>query len=367
MLNLLELFIQLLDLAVGKVKFLLSTLNVSQHVGLRLVCFLKKSLVQLHICLLVLHFILESQDLSLQGFSLLLLLLEPVCQQKTLLDAPLGSGWCVGNGLNESVADIVRSITLDLIVLCHVHNSLVEFFLDHLVVGQSFSGHCKFCLDVSVSLASTALELVVFGLEHVQLGPERLILEFGLLDKDHVVFIEVLDSCHSVLFSSNIELELSQFVISRLLEGTEFKYELLVVLALITKVRLELVDAALLLVLAFSQVFDLPLVDISKVLLCMLKFLGLTVLELLDLFRVLGLKLGLDIIVGGEDSIHVLFSLFLGIEEAELGSVNFVFETLDFLLKIGVLTAQEVLVLVEQVDLSAKTLVTSLNIDLGLL
>ena len=45
MLGLLELFIKLLDLAVGKVKFLLSTLNVSKNVGLRLISLLKESLV----------------------------------------------------------------------------------------------------------------------------------------------------------------------------------------------------------------------------------------------------------------------------------------------------------------------------------
>ena len=81
MFDLPQLLIQLLDLAVGKVKFLLGALNVSKHVRLRLISSFKQSLVQLDICLLVLYFILEGQNFSLQAFSLLLFLLEPVSEK----------------------------------------------------------------------------------------------------------------------------------------------------------------------------------------------------------------------------------------------------------------------------------------------
>ena len=59
MFDLSQLLIQLLDLAISKVKFFLSALDVSKHVGLRLVRPLKESLVQLYICILVLYFVLK--------------------------------------------------------------------------------------------------------------------------------------------------------------------------------------------------------------------------------------------------------------------------------------------------------------------
>ena len=92
----------------------------------------------------------------MQTFCLLLLLLEPVCQKETLLDAPLGRGRCIRDSLNEGITDVVRSVTLDLVVFCYVHDRLVKFFLDHLVVPKPFSCHCEFGLNVSVALARSA-------------------------------------------------------------------------------------------------------------------------------------------------------------------------------------------------------------------
>ena len=92
----------------------------------------------------------------MQAFGLFLLLLEPVCEKETLLDTPLGRGRCIRDGLDESITDVVRSITLDLVVFCHVHDCLVKFLLDHLIVPKPFSCHCKFSLNVSVALACSA-------------------------------------------------------------------------------------------------------------------------------------------------------------------------------------------------------------------
>ena len=103
----------------------------------------------------------------MQAFGLFLLLLEPVCEEETLLDTPLGRGRCIRDGLDQSITDIVRSITLDLVVFCHVHDRLVKFFLDHLVVPKPFSSHGEFSLDISITLACSAFKLVVFGFEHV--------------------------------------------------------------------------------------------------------------------------------------------------------------------------------------------------------
>lgn len=57
----------------------------------------------------------------------------------------------------------------------------------------------------------------------------------------------------------------------------------------------------------------------------------MSVLKLLDLLAVLGIELTLDVIVSSKNTLHVLFSLFFGVEQAQLSSINLVFESLALL------------------------------------
>lgn len=79
------------------------------------------------------------------------------------------------------------------------------------------------------------------------------------------------------------------------------------------------------LVLPLGQVLDLALVNVDERLLGELKLLRLAVLQLLDFLRVLDLEFGLDIVVGTEHTVHVLLSLLLGVEQAELSAIDLVF------------------------------------------
>ena len=177
----------------------------------------------------------------------------------------------------------------------------------------------------------------------------------------------MLNTRHCILFRPHIELELAQLVITGFLEGTEVENELFIIFALLTEVGVKLRNAALLLIFALVQILYPPLIDISKVLLREVELLCIAVLQLLDFFRVLGFKLRLDVLVGRQDTVHVLFSLLLRIQKTELRPIHLVLETLDLLFKVSVFTAQEVLVLVEQVNFSLQALVTSLYIKLGFL
>ena len=98
-----------------------------------------------------------------------------------------------------------------------------------------------------------------------------------------------------------------------------------------------------------------------------MKLFGLSILQFFHLTAVLSFKLRFHIIIGGKDSIHVLFSLFLGIKEAHLSPIDFILEPCHFLLQIGVFTRQEVFVLVEKVNLAAKPIAMPLTISFALL
>lgn len=96
----------------------------------------------------------------------------------------------------------------------------------------------------------------------------------------------------------------------------------------------------------------------------MIHFFVLAVLQLLELLRVLHFELGFDVVVGGEDPIHVLLCLLLGLKQTHLGPIDLVLETGHLLLKVGVLSGEEVFVLVKQVDLPPEPLVMAFNVIL---
>ena len=121
------------------------------------------------------------------------------------------------------------------------------------------------------------------------------------------------------------------------------------------------------LIFPLCQIFDLALVQIGQVLLHVLQLLCLAIFQFLHLSAVLHLKLGLHIVISRQHSIHILLCLLLGIEKTELRPIDFIFKSSDFFLKIGVFSRQKVFVLVEQVNLTAKSLIVSLTVSLALL
>lgn len=130
MLHLLKLILERLDLSLSEVKLALTLLNVSDHVGLRLVSSLQQSLVQFDVGVKVFHLCLELRNLFLSMLELTLLVLEPVGQEKRLLNSSFGSGRSTRDGLNQSVANCICAVGLRASIAGHVHNGLVELLLD---------------------------------------------------------------------------------------------------------------------------------------------------------------------------------------------------------------------------------------------
>ena len=80
---------ELLDLAVGMVKFLLRFLNISEKVRLWLIGAFNKALVQLDISLTILNLLLKLKNFSMKSLSLLLFLLKAIRKQETLLNSEI--------------------------------------------------------------------------------------------------------------------------------------------------------------------------------------------------------------------------------------------------------------------------------------
>lgn len=160
-LQLLDGSIELLDLAVGKVKLLLSSLDVSDHVRLWLVSSVQKSLVQLDFSLLILDLLLQLTDLLHEALSFLLLLLESVGKQQALLDTSLGSCGGLSNGMDQSISYFECTITRDSVILCHMHDGLVQFFLNEFIVGKTLLCDSKLSFDICIALSCATLKLVV--------------------------------------------------------------------------------------------------------------------------------------------------------------------------------------------------------------
>ena len=106
---------------------------------------------------------------------------------------------------------------------------------------------------------------------------------------------------------------MSELLITSFLKRAELKDELFIALRLVSEVGFKLDNTPFLLILPFGEVIDFTLVQVSQVLLHMRKFLRLTVLEFIHLTAILCLKLRFNVIISRQDSIHVLFGLFLGI------------------------------------------------------
>ena len=158
----LELLIELLDLPCREIKFFFSSLDIGKKMSLWLVGPLKKSLMEFDISLKVFNLILESKNFCLHCFSFFLFLLKPICKKETLLDSSLCSCWSISDCLNQGVANIISSITLDLVIFCYMHDCLIEFLFNHFIISKPLSCDCKFCFYISITLASGAFKLVVF-------------------------------------------------------------------------------------------------------------------------------------------------------------------------------------------------------------
>ena len=93
----------------------------------------------------------------------------------------------------------------------------------------------------------------------------------------------------------------------------------------------------------------------------------MTILHVLYFLGILGFELRFDVLICRQDLIHIFVSLFLCIQKAQLSSIDLVFQALNLLLKISIFTAQETLILVEQINLTSQTFITSFNIEFSFL
>lgn len=189
----LQLFFLRLNFSVSMIKLSFSTLNLSQQVRLRLIGSLNKSLLQSLVSFRSFYFFTHGLHFDLKLFDFPLLLLKSISEEQALLDASLGGGWRLSDSLNQSVSNLI-SFTRVTALTCHVHDSLIKFLLNHLVVSKAFLTHGKLCLNVSISLSGSRLELVVLALEQVHLLLQRLILKLALLDQNQVVLVQVVDA-----------------------------------------------------------------------------------------------------------------------------------------------------------------------------
>ena len=98
---------------------------------------------------------------------------------------------------------------------------------------------------------------------------------------------------------------------------------------------------------------SLGFIDVDEVVLHHLEIFGVSGFQVLYLFSVLLVKFGLDVIIGIQDSVHILISLFLGFQEAEFGPVELVLESSDALFVGGIHPLEKALVLSQDVDFSS--------------
>jgi hypothetical protein len=143
----------LFDLSLGVIEFLLCALDVGEQVGLRLIGALEEALVQFGLCFTVFDLFTHLTKLALERLILFLLLLKTVGQEQTLVNTAFSSGRCLSDRLDQSVANF-KPFTSRSLIPSHMHDGLVEFLLDHLVVGQSFTAHSQLSPDVARALAT---------------------------------------------------------------------------------------------------------------------------------------------------------------------------------------------------------------------
>ena len=149
-----QLLIKLCDLPVRKLELFFSAFDVLQDEVVRLVGSLDQPLVKLGLSITRFELLLELLDLLKHALGLLLLLLQTVCEQQTLLNSALSSRRCLRDSLNESIANVVGPIALYLVVFSNMHDCLVKLSFDHLIVCQSLLADSQVCLYVSVTLPS---------------------------------------------------------------------------------------------------------------------------------------------------------------------------------------------------------------------
>ena len=353
----------LFNLFLGCKQFFFGFFNISYHVGVGLVGLFKHSFGEFAFVFLVFQLLIKLSDLLLQAFHFPLFSLQPVGQQQTLLNASFGSSRGTCDRGDKCIAYGVDAAVYVLIV-GDVHDGLVELFLDELVVAQAFLADSEFGPDVSAALAVKGLEFVVLGLQDVYLGLQGFILYLKVLNKHHVILVQVSDSLSFIALASHTKLEPADLFVSGLLELPVLDHELLVGAGLVAEVLLELQDAPFKGLLELPHVVNALLVDLSQVLLSQVQFSCMSVLQVRHLLGVLLLELALDVVVGREHALHVLGGSALGLGELGFIAVQLFLQALEALLQPDVLAGEVGFVLVEQVDLSAEGVRPALDFQL---
>jgi len=137
MLQLLAHIIKLLDFTVREVELFLGSFNVRDHVGLRLVRFSQEALAKLDLRLQVFNLAVLVKDILLQLLVFFLLSLQTIGEKKRLLNSSLGGSRGACDGLDQGIADRIGSIVINSGISSHVHDSLIELFLNEFIVSKS--------------------------------------------------------------------------------------------------------------------------------------------------------------------------------------------------------------------------------------
>lgn len=116
------------------------------------------------------------------------------------------------------------------------------------------------------------------------------------------------------MLGPDFQLQLSNLQVPILLQLPELKDYLFILLALMPQLVFKLSNLPLLLIFPIGQVLDFALVHISYVLFGKTKFFSLTTLQIFDFVCVLVIEFVFDLVVGGQDAVHVLLSLLFGFE-----------------------------------------------------
>lgn len=107
----------------------------------------------------------------------------------------------------------------------------------------------------------------------------------------------MLHSRDLILLASHFELQLADLFITALLKRPELEKHIFVVFGLVSQVTLQFSYARILLILALSQIVDLPFVDVSEVLLGMGQLLLLSFFQFVDFFGVGEVELRFHVVV----------------------------------------------------------------------
>lgn len=144
----------------------------------------------------------------------------------------------------------------------------------------------------------------------------------------------MLNSSDLILFGPHFELKFSNLLITAFLERPELEEHIFVVFGLVSQIAFEFPNTRFLLVFALRQIFNLALINVCQVLFGMRQLFLLPFFQFINFLGVRQFELGFNVVVRGQDTIHILLSLFLCIQKAKFSPVKLIFCAFELILEV---------------------------------